>query len=748
MSVDISQFYQVFFEESLEGLDAMESALMGLNPDDIDSETINTIFRAAHSIKGGSATFGFEIIADFTHVLETLLDEIREGSRGMCSKDVDLFLESVDCMREMIAALQSEGDLDLDKINAMKARFVALLEGQDGAAAEEQEEAPQVGSSREGNATAGWNIFFKPEQEVLLTGNEPLRMFRELGELGDLEVVADVSELPEFSKAHPEHCYLQWNMQLRGDIDKAEVDEVFEWVVDESELRIEPLSESAPAPAEESTDATELADQATAVADMIGSAFDGDPENSAIDSDADVAQTVETVQPPLAASAGDEQSKSASEKSSAGGDNADKNGRGRKAPPKAGGDASIRVGTEKIDQIMNLVGELVINQSMLEELTKGESDEFNAERLTRLQEGLGTMQQNMRELQESVMRIRMLPISFAFSRFPRMVRDLCKQLDKKIDLVLVGEQTELDKTVMEKIGDPLVHLVRNSIDHGIETPDVRRASGKDEMGTVTLEAYHQGGNVVIDISDDGAGLNRDRILAKARENGLLNASEHMPDEQVYDLIFQPGFSTAAAVTDVSGRGVGMDVVRRNIQELNGTVEVKSEQGVGSTFTIRLPLTLAILDGQLVRVGEQAYIFPLLSIVESIQIKRDIVSEVAGGGQVLRVRDEYIPIICLHEVFNIDAEFETLDDGLAVVVEFETRKYAIVVDELLAQQQVVIKSLDENYRPVEGISGATILGEGTVALIVDIAGIVKMGGVRQARSQSGLIDHKLHSNKVA
>jgi two-component system chemotaxis sensor kinase CheA len=364
-------------------------------------------------------------------------------------------------------------------------------------------------------------------------------------------------------------------------------------------------------------------------------------------------------------------------------------------------------------------------------------DEFEMDDLQKLQAGLGQLEQNTRELQESVMRIRMLPISFAFSRFPRMVRDLSRRLDKQMELTLIGETTELDKTVMEKIGDPLVHLVRNSVDHGIELPADREASGKNPVGSITLNAYHQGGNVVIEITDDGKGLDRERIRTKAVEKELMSSKEAaaLSDSQVHDLIFHPGFSTANEVSDVSGRGVGMDVVRRNIQDLNGTVELASEQGVGSTVTIRLPLTLAILDGQLIKVGVQTYIFPLVSIIESMQISSDKVSEVAGGCDVFQLRNEFVPIIRLYDVFNIVPDSTRIDESLLVVVESDGDKVGILVDDLDAQQQVVIKSLEQNYQRIEGVSGATILGDGTVALILDIPGLIKIAGIQHLQSKN-------------
>ena len=392
------------------------------------------------------------------------------------------------------------------------------------------------------------------------------------------------------------------------------------------------------------------------------------------------------------------------------------------------GDAgSIRVSVEKIDELMNTVGELVITQAMLSQLGRGlegpAADEFRT--------GLAQLERNMRELQESVMRVRMLPISFVFSRFPRMVRDLAQRLGKQIELKITGEYTELDKTVLEKIGDPLLHLVRNSVDHGIEKVEARLAAGKSAAGTVHLDACHRGGNIAVEVSDDGGGLDKERILAKARDRGLVDAADALSDEQIYDLIFVPGFSTAEQTTDVSGRGVGMDVVRRNIKELGGKIEVRTEQGRGSRFIITLPLTLAIVDGQSVAVGTETYIVPLTSIIESMQLKQAHVSRLGGRGEVFAFRGDYLPVIRLHEVFGIEPRARELHEGLVVVVEGDGRRVGLFVDDLLGQQQVVIKSLESNYGHVEGVSGATILGDGSVALILDVPGLIRVTSLRTA-----------------
>ena len=705
MSIDLSQFHQVFFEESFEGLQVMESSLLELDCESVDSETINSIFRAAHSIKGSSSTFGFTEVAEFTHVLETLLDQVREGSRQLTPDHVDLLLQSVDCLRGMLTSLQASEPVDTEQSKVLIQAFHDILEGREPAVASTESDSVATATntstteesekdSASESETITWHIQFIPDANLLRTGNEPLRMFRELAEMGELEVHADVGKVPDLNALTPEECYLSWDLYLSTTQPKSAIDEIFEWVVDDSDITI------------------------TASAGLFGD--QPKPPTKVVEAQAE--QIVETKQAEKAAD------KTPTAKAPA-----------QPAANKSSESTSIRVSIEKIDGLVNLVGELVITQSMLGQL----GTEFDMSKLQKLQEGLAQLEHNTRELQESVMRIRMLPISFTFSRFPRMVRDLSKQLGKKIELKLIGEQTELDKTVMEKIGDPLVHLVRNALDHGLELPKDRRAAGKPETGTITLNAYHQGGNIIIEIIDDGKGLNREKILAKARANGVIGEGEVLSDDQIQELIFQPGFSTAEKVTDVSGRGVGMDVVRRNIQELNGSIEVKSVEGEGSTFTIKLPLTLAILDGQLIDVGSQTFIIPLVSIVESLQPDMKLVNHVAGGCDVFRLRDEYIPIIKLWEVFDVEPRSKDMSESLLVVVEVGNAKVALVVDDLLGQQQVVIKSMETNYKKVDGISGATILGDGTVSLILDITDLIHMAGVRQ-QSKNGL---KLVSSKT-
>ncbi len=714
MSIDLSQFHQIFFEESFEGLDVMESTLLELDCNAPESESINTIFRAAHSIKGSSGTFGFSDIADFTHVLETLLDQIRDGSRALTQEHVDLLLESVDCLRGMLSALQADESCDRSQADELIAKFNAILsstgdpaeEGVDnGGQSTESAEPAEPAEPQILQSSSEWHIRFVPQEDMLRTGNDPARMLRELAQLGEMNVEVDLSKIPDLTAINSDSCYLSWDIHLSSSAPKEAIEEVFEWVEGEAEVQI----------------------------DEVAGLFGMDEE--AEGQDAQIEQANEQVQHvPVSASQPDTGSVPQTDKGATAGVTQPRQNAAAAKPAanstkgrssKAQEATSIRVSTDKVDSLVNLVGELVITQSMLGQL----GTEFDISKLAKLQEGLAQLEHNTRELQESVMRIRMLPISFTFSRFPRMVRDLSRQLGKKVEIKLMGEQTELDKTVMEKIGDPLVHLVRNSLDHGLEPPEERVAAGKDETGTVTLNAYHQGGSIMIEIIDDGRGLNREKILAKAIENGLVQASEPLTDEQVHDLIFHPGFSTADQITDVSGRGVGMDVVRRNIQELNGTIEVESEAGKGSKFTIRLPLTLAILDGQLISVGDETYIIPLVSIVESLQTDVRLINHVAGGCDVFRLRDEYIPIIKLWEVFDIEPRTRDMSESLLVVLEAGNEKVALVVDDLLGQQQVVIKSMESNYHKVDGISGATILGDGTVSLILDITDLIRMAGVQ-------------------
>jgi len=660
MPIDLEQFHETFFEESFEGLDIMESGLLELEQGEVDLENINTIFRSAHSIKGGSGTFGFTAVADFTHDMETLLDEMRNGERQVTESIVETLLGCVDVLRNMLTAIKDGVEIDTDSVSQLTSALKAHL-GQ-----QIETTATNKGADTKESPTKGWVVSFKPEVDIMKTGNDTVRLLRELNSLAEeVQVSVNNDALPSLSEIVPENCYQSWEINLiGGDVSEDDIRDVFAWVDDECELNIVALADEAEYLGPERRDEERR---------------ESEPER----------RTAER----------------------------------RSKSSKPTESSSIRVNISKVDELINMVGELVITQSMLSQF--GEDDDFTEMHVERLKDGLAQLESHTRELQESVMRIRMMPISFAFQRFPRLVHDLSSQFDKKIELVMTGETTELDKTVLEKIGDPLVHLVRNSLDHGIESPEKRIEVGKSETGVIELSAFHQGGNIVIQIKDDGAGLNKSKILEKARQNGLVTNDERLSDEQIYDLIFRPGFSTADVVSDVSGRGVGMDVVRRNIRELGGAVEVSSTPGEGSVFTIRLPLTLAILDGQLVGIGNETYILPVISIIESLQVKPENINAVAGNAEVYRLRDEYIPVVRLYQIFGIEPISTELESGLLVVVEAEGKKIAIYVDELLGQQQVVIKSLETNFKKIEGLSGATILGDGTVALIIDIAGLIEL-----------------------
>jgi len=702
VAIDVTKFHQTFFEESLEGLELMESGLLELEVGADNNEAINQIFRAAHSIKGGAGTFGFTAVTEFTHLLETILDRRRSGQAEVTQEAVDVLLESIDVLRDMLSATRDGAELDPAEVVEVQARLQELVDSDlspagagtaTAATPERTDEAATTGGGA-GAALGTWRITFKPQPHLFRTGNDPVRILGELAELGAYAVEADSSALPALADLDVESCYTAWTVELEGPTEQSAIEQVFEWVEDDAEITITRLdAPSASAPTEPGTDADT---SASADASLAGTA--ATPAAAGTDVGSPAA--------PVAGQADPER----------------RSGADRRQADAAHGSAtttSIRVDIEKIDTLINMVGELVITQSMLQELALG-----NAIDTEKLREGLADLERNTRELQGSVMQIRMLPISFSFNRLPRLVRDLSGKLGKKVELKIHGETTELDKTVMEKIGDPLVHLIRNALDHGLETPEVRVANGKPETGRISLDAYHEGGNIVIEIADDGAGLNTQRILAKARERGLVGDDDQLTERQIHDLIFHPGFSTAETISDISGRGVGMDVVKRNIVDLGGVIEVESAAGRGSRFRIRLPLTLAILDGQVVRVRDQVFIVPLVSIVESILFDPALTSSLARGAGVYRHREAAIPVIDLSESFGIPPAAETADTPpLLVVVEAEGTRAGILVDDLLAQQQIVIKSLKTNFRAVPGLSGATILGDGTVAMILDVNSVL-------------------------
>ncbi len=661
MSLDLSQFHQTFFDESFEGLDAMESGLLGLDFESgqVDPEVVNAIFRAAHSIKGGAGTFGFVEIGGFTHLLETLLEELRSLKRPWTSDIVDALLKGVDATRSMLdAATRGE---PIVAATELEQRFQDILASSPGATADVAAPAADAAADLPGLKT--WNIRFVPEPDVAQQGNDPLRILRALASLGTVQVDVITDHLKPLSEHDAETCPLGWKVQLETSDSEAEIRDIFAWVEDACELEVTPVATAA-------AEAAPVAAVKTPAPKVAAG-----PASSA----------------PAAAA------RAASKKDTA---------------------SSIRVSVDKIDSLINLVGELVITQAMLQQRAEGLDPVEHESLLT----GLGQLDRNTRHLQEAVMSTRMLPVDFVFSRFPRLVRDTAAQLGKSVKLVTEGEGAELDKGVIEKIVDPLNHIVRNSIDHGVESPADRKAAGKDPTATVRLSAWHQGGNIIIEVADDGKGLDREKILNKARKNGL-DIPDNAPDSDIWNLVFMPGLSTAEAVTDLSGRGVGMDVVKKNIQSLGGAVDIASKTGEGTRVTIRLPLTLAILDGMTVRVGDEIMVLPLGSVVESLQIEEKDIRSVGGERSLLKVREEFVPVVRLDEFFGYkQQDDDPLEAKLVVVVEDDREKLALVISDLVGQQQVVVKNLETHYKPVEGVAGATILGDGRVALIVDVGGM--------------------------
>jgi two-component system chemotaxis sensor kinase CheA len=593
-AIDMSQFFQVFFEETGEHLSAMESLLLAVDPADPGDEELNAIFRSAHSIKGGSSTFGFKDMSELTHEAETLLDRVRKRELPLTIPMVDALLEAGDVLRAQLARHKGEAGDEVDAAPVV-ARLNSLTR--------EPAQAPVAVDT-----DTGWGLF--------------------------------ADEAPAAPAADPGYGFFD----------------------------AEPMS--AP-PAKPAAQPPEWGRRTTDHPDVIVAA-------------------------------------------------AGRRGNDKQVVSPNGDSSSIRVGVDKVDQLINLVGELVITQAMLAQ----RAGRLEAEGVSELSVGMADLERNTRDLQEAVMSIRMMPMSFVFNRFPRMLRDLAAKLGKQVELKTVGDQTELDKGVIEKITDPMNHLVRNSVDHGIEMPEARLAAGKPAHGTLTLRAYHQGGNIVIEVADDGKGLDRDRILAKAVERGLPVAPD-ISDQEVWQLIFEPGFSTADKVTDVSGRGVGMDVVKKNILALGGSVELDSSTGHGTRVVVRLPLTLAIMDGMSVAVRGDTYIVPLASVVELLQPGSRDIKTVSGQGRVVEVRSEYLPVVSLSEVFGGHGKAIAEKDSIMVIVEVEGAKTALLVDELVGQHQVVVKSIEANYRRIQGVSGATIMGDGTVALIMDVAALVRL-----------------------
>ncbi len=681
--IDLSQFHQVFFEEAGENLERMESQLLEIDIESADDETLNSIFRCAHSVKGGAATFGFNDVAELTHEMESLLDKLRRHELAPNVAMVDVLLQSGDALKAQLARHQNGGG-DPIPTHGLLASFKTFLAGKVPVAASAVTAAPVA-------APAATVTAAPPDHKVraveLLVG--PLEKPAEADQLVEL-----FSEIIDLGHIEPLDGGQAADGMRRFKITTTSTDDdlldLFTFHVARDKLQMLPLGpgfgfhEGAPgAP-------TPMPDE-----DAAYGFFDSAPG-------------APEVAPEVAAEAGAPAAKAGPKPAA------------RAAAAPASAEAStLRVSVEKVDQLINLVGELVITQAMLAQT----SSKLDPALYQQMVSGLSDLERHTRDLQESVMSIRMIPMSVVFSRFPRMLRDLAAKLGKQVEFITRGDSTELDKGLVEKITDPLTHLVRNSCDHGIELPADRRAAGKSETGTLTLAASHQGGSVVIEVSDNGRGLSRGKLLKKARERGI-DCSDDMPDSDVWNLIFAPGFSTADVVTDVSGRGVGMDVVKKNITALGGSVEIESAEGFGMNVRVRLPLTLAIMDGMSVAVGKECYILPLASVIESFQVRGDSIRSIGGSGQVVQVREEYLPVVELKRVFEVPESQVAATNPVMVVVEAEGRRAALLVDELLGQQQVVVKNLEANYRRVSDVSGATILGDGRVALILDVGSLAR------------------------
>lgn len=789
MTIDMSQFYQVFFDEAAEHLANMEGLLLGLDVHDPSLDDLNAIFRAAHSIKGGAGTFGFTDIASVTHVLENLLDKLRREELKLVTEMVDAFLAAGDVLKGQLDAHRNGGISDEAAAVEICERLETLTQGHDDAV-EPNPQGPVVAAN---DADPGVASEMNTPKHMLAKVSEALsqpparfsvifrstaddtqmeRLWAGLRDLGDLEIrKRPVKRGKKADKA--------WEIELLSSRSEADVRELFDFLAVVEELRI---AVSAPHPRGDEAASPSVAgygffDEAPGIplkpTENAGYGFfdaaPGTPpalvtvEGNGVRAEVPQAdgQTkpqeaygfFEPVPPAIAANierARAAESGTAIPPTEISHHGRDENIPGRRqtdlpsvtalkagrrevdkaVPPSgaAGDSSSIRVGVEKVDQLINLVGELVITQSMIAQM----ATRVDPVIYENLMHGLDQLERNTRGLQEAVMSIRMMPIAFVFSRFPRVVRDLAAKLGKKVELKTVGEGTELDKGVIEKIADPLTHLVRNSLDHGVELPEKRVAAGKPETGTITLKAFHQSGSIVVEVQDDGGGLSREKILAKARERGI-SVSDSMQDQEVWQLIFEAGFSTAEVVTDVSGRGVGMDVVKRNIRGMGGTIDIDSVFGLGTRIRIRLPLTLAILDGMSVAVGSELYIVPLTVIIESLQPEASDLATVQGTGLVIKVRGDYLPVIALHETLGIEPRNTDPSKGIMIIVESEGRKVALLVDELMGQHQVVIKSLESNYRKVQGCSGATIMGDGRVALILDVAAMVRTGARLMAKA---------------
>jgi len=704
MTIDLGQFYQVFFDEAEELLAEMEKLLLAVDVSEPDMEELNAIFRTAHSIKGGASTFGIADMCDVTHILESLLDHIRKGEMTLTLEHVDAFLTAKDILKMQLNGHKFGAAVDQDAVGDVRMLLQSFAQN----TAIHINAAPKLAK--------------QVSQDDKLHYHHCFRVALPKVSATDLEAIsAELGLLGHIAQEAIDHERFALVVETNGVAD--DIIAICSFILNPDDLTITELNNVVIPPPDEHEN-------------ELGYGFFAPADAAVAESTIQTSATTETelgygffepnnpdfalLRTPSEMMAGVEHKPSEHELSIAEHKQHEKVAK-RDADKAAVNQetTTIRVGIEKVDQLINLIGELVITQAMLEQRTST-LDPLQHERLLG---SIGQLTRNTRDLQEAVMSIRMMPMDYVFSRFPRMVRDLASKLNKKVEFVTYGAATELDKGLIERIVDPLTHLVRNSIDHGIETPEIRQLAGKNATGRLALSAAHQCGNIVIEVSDDGGGLNRDRILAKAVEQGLA-VSDSMTDAEVWQLIFAPGFSTAEVVTDVSGRGVGMDVVKRNITNMGGVVDIRSAKGFGTTIVISLPLTLAILDGMSIRVGDEVYILPLAYVVESLQPVAEDVKEISGKGKVVKVRDEYLTLISMYEQFDIQPKFTDPCLGIIVILEVDGKRAALFVDELVGQQQVVVKNIESNYRKIQGVSGATILGDGGVALILDVSALLR------------------------
>ena len=710
MSLELDPFREAFFDEAAEMLQTLERGMLAIEQGTAFGEVLDEMFRAAHTLKGNSSMFGFRDVVSVTHRMETLFDTARSQPGILQGNVIPLLLETNDLLATLLEDARNDKKTPAERIERHVNKFETILAtiGVGGEGAAPAVVAPTV-------ARHGWQIFFAPHATMLRRGNDPVLMFRGLERLGQYSVQCDSESLPSLGELDPETSYLGWVITIEGDIPRSLVAEVFEWVEGECDLEILALDESVggaaePAAAPPPPPRPEPVADAPAPAPTPPVAPAAAPEPPAAAAAPAPSAPAKPAAPPAAA-------KPAAAPAAAPADD------GHPHPPRHEGEsAAVRIAVDKIDKLINLVGELVVTQATLTASARELPEQVGAS----FREGLELLQRHTRELQDRVLSIRMLPVSYAWQRIPRLVRDISQDLGKDVELRMVGQTTELDKNVLERMGDPLVHLVRNALDHGMETPEQRVAAGKNPKGTIELRASHQQGRVVIEIADDGPGINTAAVLATARKRGVVGPNEELPRERILDLIFEPGMSTAKAITEYSGRGVGLDVVRRNIYGLGGSLNVESTPGAGTRFVMRLPLTLAILDGQLVRVGKDVFIMPLLSIVECLRVEGQHHHTMGGRQGLYWFRDGYISAVRLDRLLGLTGPEGPYQGDILVVVEWGEQKRGLLVDELLEQQQVVVKSLERNFKQVEGVLGGAVLSDGGIGLIVDVAGVVRRG----------------------